>query len=410
MWWRTTPVATKTRYHGAGGALFARADLSAYLYFFISLLWTFDPHVFKRVLAYFPLPFRLAGGFVPFRDPIREALSFVNLYFLWVFWVLGCGPQVGPFPSRPIMGSIRGEGTPPQTLAIIWRKKGSPFISSGCSRKDKEGNQPPPPPPHHHVPPPCPPPSPALPTGYLRAAFQPPPPLPPPQAAVAAAAAGSPHLHLPSPSTDHHLPPQLHLHLHLRRTSQPPFPFIPLPQAPSPPSPASTSPPHSTISSQILSLHSRARPPHRTPIPLPPPLPCRPRHPPSFFPVPINPAFPAPRTPSLSLHLCDLLPSPHFVTSTPREHPPCFPNFRNEKPSEFPRKVILLTIQLPHFPQFQLFPISLFDDPPSYADAFRFSPSAHHFYSLSPIPSPTQSACRPLNPQPSRHVVQPKIT
>ena len=25
---------------------------------------------------------------------------------------MGCGPQVGPFPSRPIMGSIRGEGTP----------------------------------------------------------------------------------------------------------------------------------------------------------------------------------------------------------------------------------------------------------------------------------------------------------
>ena len=24
-----------------------------------------------------------------------------------------CGPQVGPFLSRPTMGSIRGEGTPP---------------------------------------------------------------------------------------------------------------------------------------------------------------------------------------------------------------------------------------------------------------------------------------------------------
>ena len=42
----------------------------------------FDPHVFKRVLPYFPLPFRLSGGFFPFRDPIREALSFVNLCFL----------------------------------------------------------------------------------------------------------------------------------------------------------------------------------------------------------------------------------------------------------------------------------------------------------------------------------------
>ena len=36
---------------------------------------------------------------------------------------VGCGPQVGPFPSRPTKGSIRGEGTPPQTLAVIWRKK-----------------------------------------------------------------------------------------------------------------------------------------------------------------------------------------------------------------------------------------------------------------------------------------------
>ena len=34
----------------------------------------FDQHVFKRVLAYFPLPFRHPGGFFPFRDPIREAL------------------------------------------------------------------------------------------------------------------------------------------------------------------------------------------------------------------------------------------------------------------------------------------------------------------------------------------------
>ena len=45
---------------------------------------------------------------------------FVNLYFYKYVKVLGCGPQVSPFPSRPIMGSIRGEGTPlPQTLAVI---------------------------------------------------------------------------------------------------------------------------------------------------------------------------------------------------------------------------------------------------------------------------------------------------
>ena len=68
---------------------------------------------------------------------------------------VGCGPQVGPFPSRPIMGSIRGEGTPPQTLAVIWRKKGVISLSSGCSRKAGEGVQPssppPPPPPDRRV-------------------------------------------------------------------------------------------------------------------------------------------------------------------------------------------------------------------------------------------------------------------
>ena len=99
---------------------------------------------------------------------------------------VGCGPQVGPFLSRPTMGSIRGEGTPPQTLAVIWRKKGVFSLSSGCSRRIKEGDQPPPPPlpppPHHHVPLPCPAPRPppplALITWYLRAAFPPPPPPP----------------------------------------------------------------------------------------------------------------------------------------------------------------------------------------------------------------------------------------
>ena len=37
---------------------------------------------------------------------------FVNLTFSEHVRILGCGPQVGPFPSRPNIGSIRGEGTP----------------------------------------------------------------------------------------------------------------------------------------------------------------------------------------------------------------------------------------------------------------------------------------------------------
>ena len=81
-WWRTTPVATKTRYHGAGGALL-RARIYPLIFISLFLYYElFDPHVFKRVLPYFPLSFRLSGGFFPFRDPIREALSFVNLCFL----------------------------------------------------------------------------------------------------------------------------------------------------------------------------------------------------------------------------------------------------------------------------------------------------------------------------------------
>ena len=45
---------------------------------------------------------------------------FVNLLIsMSMFRLLGCGPQVGHFPSRTILASIRGEGTPPQTLPVI---------------------------------------------------------------------------------------------------------------------------------------------------------------------------------------------------------------------------------------------------------------------------------------------------
>ena len=43
----------------------------------------FDPHVFKRVLAYFPLPFRLSGGYFPFQDPIREALLLCEAFYFY---------------------------------------------------------------------------------------------------------------------------------------------------------------------------------------------------------------------------------------------------------------------------------------------------------------------------------------
>ena len=192
-----------------------------------------SPHVFKRAFASLPLSllgFRVGSSLfgIPFVKPFSLWTFF---YFSMIMLGVGCGPQVGPFLSRPTMGSIRGEGTPPQTLAVIWRKKGVLSLSSGCSRKIKEGDQPPPPPPppppHNLVPPPCsplrPPPPLAL-VAYLhRAVYHPPPPLPPPQAAVAAAAGKlchHPHpLHgpislPPSPSScSHH---------HLALTTPPP--------------------------------------------------------------------------------------------------------------------------------------------------------------------------------------------
>ena len=104
------------------------------------------------------LPFRLPGGFFPFQNPIREAHPSLWTLFLSMSMLgVGCGPQVGPFPSQPIMGSIRGEGTPPQTLAVIWKKKEVISLSSGCSRKVGKGVQLPLlllPPPHDSAPPP----------------------------------------------------------------------------------------------------------------------------------------------------------------------------------------------------------------------------------------------------------------
>ena len=125
FWWHTTPVATKTRYHGAGGALlrariYPLICISLFLYYELLTRTCLSGSSFIS-----SLPFRLPDGFFPSRDPIREAHPSLWTLFLSMSMLgVGCGPQVGPFPSRPIMGSIRGEGTPPQTLAVIWRKKG----------------------------------------------------------------------------------------------------------------------------------------------------------------------------------------------------------------------------------------------------------------------------------------------
>ena len=140
-----------------------------------------------------------------------------NPIFYEYVWVLGCGPQVGPFPSRPILGSIRGEGTPPQTLAVIWEKKRVSSISSGCSRKAGEG-QPPSlplsPPPHVSM---SLPPPPWRPPSLLAPAMDTSPSSPRhrrPQAAAAAALVRAP---LPPPNRRGAF--HLHLHLHLQPSS-----------------------------------------------------------------------------------------------------------------------------------------------------------------------------------------------
>ena len=103
-WWRITPIATKAWHYGTSHPMLVRANLSA-LYCYYEISWP---------LLIFPLSFRLPIGLSPFRDPIREALLLCEpLYFYEYILALGRGPQVGPFPSQPILGSRRGEGTPP---------------------------------------------------------------------------------------------------------------------------------------------------------------------------------------------------------------------------------------------------------------------------------------------------------
>ena len=55
---------------------------------------------------------------------------------------VGCGPQVGPFPSRPIMGSIRGEGTPPPTNPSRHLKKERSVLPLKWLLKEGRGRSP----------------------------------------------------------------------------------------------------------------------------------------------------------------------------------------------------------------------------------------------------------------------------
>ena len=73
-----------------------------YLPYFVIMNFL-SPHMFKRAFAYFFLPLRLPGGFFPFWDPIREALSLCEpfiFYEYFMFWVVGLKwalSPLGPF-------------------------------------------------------------------------------------------------------------------------------------------------------------------------------------------------------------------------------------------------------------------------------------------------------------------------
>ena len=144
----------------------------------------------------------------------------------------------GPFPLSAHYGLYkRGRDPPTNPSRHLKKSKAAISISSGCSRKIEEGDQPPPPPPppppHHHVPPSCPPSRPPPPLAlivyHLRTTFSPPspPPLPDRCAAVFP-------LHGPI-STSHpsHLSTAVISPLHgFRYTGLPPpppaFPLIPI--------------------------------------------------------------------------------------------------------------------------------------------------------------------------------------
>ena len=106
------------------------------------MFWTFSTHTcFHGPSFIFISLLGILGGPSRF-EPRSWSPSFVDLYPYYDYVRLSsCGPQVGPFPSRPILGSIRGEGTPPQPLAIIWeRKERSPSWLTAPRRLREETN------------------------------------------------------------------------------------------------------------------------------------------------------------------------------------------------------------------------------------------------------------------------------
>ena len=81
--------------------------------------------MFKRVLAYFPLPFRLPGGFFLFRDPIREALSLCKPLFSMSSLGFGLLASSGPFPLLAYYGLYKRGRDPPTNPSRHLKKERS---------------------------------------------------------------------------------------------------------------------------------------------------------------------------------------------------------------------------------------------------------------------------------------------
>ena len=228
----------------------------------------------------------------------------MNLISFYEYVRCGLWASSGPFPLLAHYRLYKRGRDPPQTLAVIWRKKGVISLSNGCSRKAGEGVQPPhasvPPPPPSRRPPPLLAPATDLVRHLCDAAVLKPPPLPP----------------LPPPLVAASRPPCRHpLHLHLLRSSSSPC----TPPAPPPGTlTADSSPPQPSS----LANNSRPSPPRTSPSAHPFSLPNVPTEPSPIILLPLA-IFPFATFPLPHHGHCPLSPPPPFPAM------PDLPGFRN---------------------------------------------------------------------------------
>ena len=97
--------------------------------------------MFKRVLAYVPLPFRLPGGFFPFRDPIREALSLCEPLFSMSILGFGLWASSGPFPLSDHFDLYKRGRDPPTNPSRHLIKKRS-LLHLECLLMEGRGRSP----------------------------------------------------------------------------------------------------------------------------------------------------------------------------------------------------------------------------------------------------------------------------